>query len=118
MINSINNAINIIECFSEETPEIGVSEISSILEMNRSTVHHIVKTLHGEGILVRTPSRKYRLGSRLLGWGNIVANQYHKLYNASPYLDELVRKTNEVVHLAVQENNRVSYIAKFEPKRP
>lgn len=118
MINSIKNAVNIIECFTAETPEMGVSEISTLLDMNKSTIHHIIKTLHGEGILVKTHNRKYRLGSKLLGWGNLASNQYHKLYNASPYLDELVRKTNETVHLAVQENDRVSYLAKVEPKRP
>ena len=118
MINSISNAVNIIECFSAESSEIGVSDISTSLNMNKSTVHHIIKTLHSEGILVRTPNRKYRLGSRLLGWGNLVSKQYNKFYNASPYLDELVRKTNETVHLAVQENDKVSYLAKVEPKRP
>ncbi len=116
-INSINNAVNIIECFNVDTLEIGVSEISSQLNMNKSTVHHIIKTLHSEGILVRTSSRKYRLGSRLLGWGERVSKQYSPLFNASPYLDELVRKTNETVHLAVQENDKVSYLAKVEPKK-
>jgi IclR family transcriptional regulator, KDG regulon repressor len=118
MIGSISNAVNIIECFTVENSERGVSEISSQLNMNKSTVHHIIKTLHSEGILVRTPSRKYRLGSRLLGWGERVSKQYSPLYNAAPYLDELVRKTNETVHLAVQENDKVSYLAKVEPKRP
>lgn len=117
-INSINNAVNIIECFNTDNLEIGVTEISSQLNMNKSTVHHIIKTLHSEGILVRTQSRKYRLGSRLLGWGERVSKQYSPLFNASPHLDELVRKTNETVHLAVQENDKVSYLAKVEPKKP
>ena len=116
-INSINNAVNIIECFTVDNIEIGVSEISTQLNMHKSTVHHIIKTLHSEGILVRTSSRKYRLGSRLLGWGDRVSKQYSPFFNASPYLDELVRKTNETVHLAIQENDKVSYLAKVEPKK-
>lgn len=115
-INSINNAVNIIECFTVENAEIGVSEISTRLNMNKSTVHHIIKTLHYEGILVRTPNRKYRLGSRLLGWGDRVSKQYSPFFKASAFLDELVRKTNETAHLAVQENDKVSYLAKIEPK--
>jgi DNA-binding IclR family transcriptional regulator len=86
--------------------------------MHKSTVHHIIKTLHSEGILVRTSSRKYRLGSRLLNWGERVSKQYSPFFNASPYLDELVKKTNETVHLAIQENDKVSFLAKVEPKIP
>jgi DNA-binding IclR family transcriptional regulator len=86
--------------------------------MHKSTVHHIIKALHNEGVLVRTTSRKYRLSSRLLGWGNIVSEQYKTYYNAVPYLDELVKKTGETVHLAVKENNSISYLAKIEPQRP
>ncbi|QOY34617.1 IclR family transcriptional regulator [Anaerobacillus isosaccharinicus] len=118
MINSITNAVKVINCFSIEQPEVGVSDLSIKLEMNKSTVHHIVKALHNEGVLVRTPSRKYRLGSRLLGWGNLVTEQYKSFFNATPYIDNLVKLTNEVVHLAVRENNEVSYLAKIEPKTP
>ncbi|WP_338447791.1 helix-turn-helix domain-containing protein [Niallia oryzisoli] len=66
MINSVNNAVKIIDCFTTENPELGVSEISSQLNMNKSTVHHLIRTLNKTGILVKAPHRKYRLGSRLL----------------------------------------------------
>ncbi|WP_444875319.1 IclR family transcriptional regulator domain-containing protein [Neobacillus niacini] len=52
-----------------------------------------------------------------MGCENLVSRQYNKFYNASPYLDELMRKTNETVHLAVQENDKVSYHAKVEPTK-
>ncbi|MCQ6276266.1 helix-turn-helix domain-containing protein [Bacillus sp. V3B] len=42
MINSVNNAIRIIDCFTAENPEVGVSEIASLLNMNKSTVHHLI----------------------------------------------------------------------------
>lgn len=118
MINSITNAVKVIKCFSVDRPEVGVSDISIKLDMNKSTVHHIVKALNNEGILVRTPSRKYRLGSQLLGWGNLVTEQYKPLFDTVPYIQSLVKQTNEVVHLAVRENNEISYLAKVEPKIP
>ncbi|WP_071394604.1 IclR family transcriptional regulator [Bacillus tuaregi] len=117
MINSVNNAVKIIDCFTTENPELGVSEISTKLNMNKSTVHHLIRTLNKVGILVKASNRKYRLGSRLLRWGNLVSKYYQKYYPAIPYLNELVKLTGETVHMAVQENQWVSYIAKVEPEK-
>ncbi|WP_394231818.1 IclR family transcriptional regulator [Niallia oryzisoli] len=117
MINSVNNAVKIIDCFTTENPELGVSEISIELKMNKSTVHHLIRTMNKTGILVKAPNRKYRLGSKLVRWGNLVSNYYQKFYNAIPYLEELMIRTGETIHMAVLENNWVSYITKLEPKK-
>lgn len=117
MINSIHNAVKVINCFTEGC-DVGISDLAERLEMNKSTIHHIVKALYDEGVLVRTQSRKYRLGSQLLGWGHLVRQQYSTYFDVLPYMDQLVKATNETAHLAILENDQVSYLAKVEPKRP
>ncbi|QQK74389.1 IclR family transcriptional regulator [Salicibibacter cibarius] len=118
MISSITNAIRIMNCFSIKSAELGVSELADLLKMNKSTVHHAVKSLYEEGVLIRTKNRKYRLGSKILSWGEVVSYQYQPYFDALPYLNDLVNKTNEVAHLAVEENEDVSYLIKVEPKVP
>ncbi|MDT8860732.1 IclR family transcriptional regulator [Alkalihalobacillus sp. MEB130] len=117
MLGSVKNAINIINSFSIETPELGICDIADRLEMNRSTVHHIVKSLSNEGILVRTKSRRYRLGSQLLGWGQTVTEQYKDYLMATPYIDSLVKRTQETVLLAILENEEVCCLSKVEPNK-
>lgn len=105
-----------MNCFSSEQLELGVTELSNKINMNKSTVHHIVKSLHDEGVLVRTKNRKYRLGTKFLLWGELVSIQYKHYFNTLPYIEELVRKTNETVHLAIRENDMATYLLKVEPK--
>ncbi|WP_232699286.1 IclR family transcriptional regulator [Brevibacillus daliensis] len=118
MISSIHTAFKVIKCFSHKTQELGISEFAAILGKNRSTVHHIVLTMYNEGVLVRTPNRKYRLGTKLLSWGEMVHEQYKSFFMATPIIDNLVKRTNEIVHLAIIENEEVSYLIKKEPNKP
>lgn len=118
LISSVNNIARILDCFSKENTEIGVTEIASLLDMKKSNVHHLIKTLQGESILVKTHNRKYKLGTKIINWGNLATNHFRKYYNAVPYMDELVRLTNETVHLAVREKYRVIYVSKIEPQQP
>ena len=117
-INSIHNAVSIINCFTEEKPELGISEIAAQLNMNQSTIHHIVKSLSSEGVLAKTPNRRYRLGSQLLGWGHLAAKQYKSFYMATPYLESLSKRTKEISHLATLQNSEVIYLTKVEPNHP
>lgn len=113
----MKNAIKILNCFTDEKEEIGINEFALILDINNSTIHHIVKTLSNDGILVKTKERKYRIGTRVLGWSRIVLEQYKAIYNAAPYLDELVYKTNSIAQLAVRENHHVSTLLRIKPDR-
>ncbi|MBN6185425.1 IclR family transcriptional regulator [Aneurinibacillus sp. BA2021] len=115
MIGSVRHAINIINCFSTKTTELGISELAAKLSMNRSTVHHLVSTLHQEGVLTKTANRKYRPGTQLLNWGNLVNEQYKSFFPANPVMEGLVKRSNETVHLAILENESMSYLIKKEP---
>ncbi|GED16855.1 IclR family transcriptional regulator [Aneurinibacillus migulanus] len=118
MINSVRQAIRIMNCFSTKTTELGVSELALLLSMNRSTVHHLVTTLYNEGLLTKTPNRKYRPGAKLLDWGQLANEQYKPFFIANSVIDNLVKRSNETVHLGILENESVSYLIKTEPSRP
>ncbi|WP_102345862.1 IclR family transcriptional regulator [Bacillus sp. Marseille-P3661] len=118
MINSIKHAIRIVDCFNEEHKELGVTDIATKLDMNISTVHHVVSTLYEEDILVKTQTRRYRLGSKLIKWGRSVSTQYEPFFMTIPYIEALVNRVNESVYLTIMENNEVSYLAKVEAFKP
>lgn len=118
LINSIKHAFRVLECFTKESPELGVTDISEKLGMSVSTVHHIVTTLYQEGILVKTQSRRYRLGSKLISWGELVSEQYKPYFMTIPYIETLIKRVNETVYLTIIENDEVSYLAKIETFKP
>ncbi|MEA4933530.1 MAG: IclR family transcriptional regulator, partial [Lawsonibacter sp.] len=67
-INSIIRATNILELYAKlDRQYLGIAEISKELELQKTTVFNIMKTLVHQGWLVQdSPSGKYRLGTRIL----------------------------------------------------
>ena len=62
-IQSIDRALSILSLFSASKTHIGITEIAKSVKLTNSTVHGIVKTLHGKGFLYQEKStKKYCLG--------------------------------------------------------
>ncbi|MEH7458162.1 IclR family transcriptional regulator [Bacillus sp. JJ1127] len=116
MIASISKICKILNCFTNDDPVLGNSEIASKLNMNPSTVHHLVRTLCEEGMLIRDEQRKYRLGWKLLEWGNQVMFQQEIYSGAIPIVEELVRKFNGTVHIGMFDRGDVVFILKVSSK--
>ena len=55
----------VLSLFDAAHPERTLSEVAEALGLPRSTVHALLKTLCAAGLLRRTPSRRYALGTRL-----------------------------------------------------
>lgn len=65
-IQSVQRAIDILNCFDETRTELSLNEISLILNLNKSTVHGLINTLHNNGYLQQNEERKYLLGKSIL----------------------------------------------------
>ena len=64
---SVHRALDVLEAFTAETPEWGLSALSRELDLGKPTLHRVLKTLADRGYLQQDPStRRYRLGFRLL----------------------------------------------------
>lgn len=68
VIQSVQRALDILECFDETNRELTLGEISQILNLNKSTVHGIIRTLCiNEYIDQNNSNGKYLLSPKLLG---------------------------------------------------
>lgn len=115
LINSVIRSFDVLELFSREEDEIGISEMSRRLGLYKSTVHRIVSTLVYKGILEQNSGNgKYRLGLKLYKLG-IIARDHDELINiASPYLYRLTERTGETSNLVVMEGTMCMYVAQQE----
>jgi DNA-binding IclR family transcriptional regulator len=117
LIQSIDRALQILESFSNEEKELGVTEIANRLDLHKSTVHGILTTLEYRGYIKKNvKTGKYQLGLKLLELGNLVHDSMDLISLAKPYLQELVNKHQETVHLVVYDRGEVIYIDKIEGK--
>jgi len=66
-IRAVERALNVLLCFSRQTPELTLTEISKKVDIHKSTVHRILTTLEEKHFVERDKSTgAYRLGINIL----------------------------------------------------
>ncbi len=117
-VPAVERAMRILNAFTDSRLEYGVSELSHVLDINKSTVHGIVQTLSEYRMLEQDPdSRKYRLGPGLVELGGLAQIRRDVRRVARPFLVELTEQTNETVLLGVFEDDGITIIDVAEPAR-
>lgn len=117
-IQAIERAVAILGSFQAETPELGVTEISTKLGLHKSTVHRFLVNLEDAGLVERNGrSNRYRLGLRLFELGGLVLQQMNLWDEALPFLELLVRESGETGQLAVLDSGEAVYVERVEARR-
>ena len=117
-IQAVERVGAILEVFTTEQPELGVTEIAERTGLHKSTAHRFLVNLEAVGLLERDPqNQRYRLGLRMFEMGGIVLEQMSLWDEALPYLEGLVTDSGETGHLAVLERGEAIYIEKVEARR-
>ena len=115
LIQSVERAADILELFLVSKPELSIKEISEHLNLSKSTVHGIIKTLEHRGYLQQNPEDlKYKPGIKLFELGNFVGKNLDIAKVAKPIIRELVDELNETVHLVSLQRDEIIYIEKVE----
>lgn len=115
LIQSVDRALQILECFSKKHNELGVTEIANNLGLHKSTTFGILSTLENGGYLSQNSDNgKYKLGMKLFQLGKLVEDGMDLRKISLPYLKKLVDKYDETAHLAVRNENKIIYIDKVE----
>lgn len=69
-VQSVNRAVDIMSLFSAERTRLGITEIATALELSKTTVHGLVRTLKERGLLRQDANtRKYSLGMKIFDLG-------------------------------------------------
>ena len=114
-IQSVDRALSILEIFSSRKPEIGVSEIARLLNLNKSTVFGLISTLERRGYIEQNPDNGlYRLGLKTIELSQNKLSAFSTAEIAHPILRKLVDTVKETVHLAIYDRGEVVYIDKVE----
>jgi DNA-binding IclR family transcriptional regulator len=114
-LQSVSRALDLLEAFITEGPEIGLSDLSTFLKMNKATVHRLLVTLEGRGYIQRSAgSRKYGLGVRLFELGAEFQNQLDIRRAASPELTSMVEETGQAGFLCVRDGDSALCLERVE----
>lgn len=108
---------NTIECLAQNGA-MGLQELSSKLNLNKSTVHRILNSLiFMEYARQDAESSKYSLSFKICGLANQILAQNNIIDIARPYIKELSAASGETVHLVQIDGNNAIYIDKVEASK-
>src|SRR5262249_56078150 len=97
---------------------LGISELARDVGLSRSTTHRYVSTLAALGYLEQDrPTRKYRLGPRVLDLGFSAINSMELREVAAPHLRELSDSTGYTVNMAILDGVDIVYVERCRTAR-
>ncbi|MFQ5645494.1 MAG: IclR family transcriptional regulator [bacterium] len=110
-VQSVCHAIDILEAFSGNESEFGVTELSRKLSLPKNNIFRLLATLKSRGYIEKNEtSDNYRLGIRVFELGQIFQRRMGLLKQAHPVMEDLQLKINESVYLAILQETDVVYI--------
>ena len=110
-VKSLYRAMKILECFTPEEPELGITELSERTGMLKSSIHNVVTTFELLGYIEKdTKNAKYRLGSKILELSYVFSSFTDYRRTITPYLHEICRLTENNVFLAIFADYEIVYL--------
>jgi len=115
MIQSVQRALDIINCFDSLHTQLSLTEISEKLKLNISTVHGLINTLSAYSYIVKNPNNgKYRLGLEFILKANLVTQSLDLKEIGHSHLMKLTTTHNETSHLYVYQQEQIFCVDKVE----
>jgi IclR family KDG regulon transcriptional repressor len=115
LVQSVDRTLTILEVLSDYNDGLGITEISSLVNLHKSTVHRLLSTLIYKGYVVQDEeSSKYKITFKLFELGSKKVHKLDLLKISRPYTKMLMESVNEVVHLIIREETDIVYIDKVE----
>lgn len=112
-VQSADRLFGILELLSCHGRGLSLSEICKETALAKATASRMLSALVTHGYVVQDEeNRRYRLTMRMFQVGSRVADSNGILRCARPYLDDLVQRTGETVHLVTRLDNEVVYLYK------
>lgn len=113
-LQTVERSIQVLELLA--TRPYSQAELAKVMELNKSTLFRLVKTLEMYKLVERDElTGLYRVGIKLVELASLRLNQIELKTEAAPILREASMKLQQVVHMAVLKEGQVVYIEKIEP---
>lgn len=115
-VQSAERIFQVLEMLADNG-DMGLMEISSALNLHKSTVHRLLMSLIYMGYAKQDEvTQKYTLTYKMVSMAGKMLDRMDILQVAKPYLERLSDISGEAVHLVQREGNHILYIYKIEAK--
>jgi DNA-binding IclR family transcriptional regulator len=108
MVQSVRRAVQVLRELAAGGPRLGVTELAERVGVAKPTVHALLRTLEGEGLVLQdAETGKYQLGPGLLQLGNAYLDTQELRSRSLTWADALATRTSEAVWVTVLTGDHV-----------
>lgn len=112
MSKTVAKAVHVLEVLADGPR--GIAELSRELGVHHSTALRMLQPLVDGGLIARGPEGRYRLGLRMVEFGQQVLDEMDLRVTARPHLLALAESARATAHLVQLVDDRVVYLDKIE----
>ncbi len=118
MLGTLTRAGAVLDLFTTEEPEWGVTAAAQRLGIGKSLAHDILSSLAAIGLLQRVGHGKYRLGWRMISLASVLLRTSELKAHARPVVRDLATREGRSVSLVAWDRGRIIYIdRRFDPRQ-
>jgi DNA-binding IclR family transcriptional regulator len=110
MLGTLKRAGDVLDLFTTEDPEWGVTATANRLGIGKSLAHDVLASLAAIGLLQRVAHGRYRLGWRTISLASVLLRTSELQAHARPVVRELAGRQGLAVSLAAWDRGRIIYI--------
>jgi DNA-binding IclR family transcriptional regulator len=100
-MGTVAKALDLLDVFSRQRPQIGLSEIARLTGVNKATCYRLLEEMESRGLIEQLGStREYRLGPAVLRLAYLREASVPTRDAAMPVLQRLAQATGETAHLS------------------
>lgn len=107
-IQSVDNALDVLEALCEEGDEVRIASLSERLGMTKMSLFRYLATFENRGYVEHERgSGKYRLGAAAYEVGQKILSRMGLLRKARPVMTKLVRSCDEAVYIGIRRGDEL-----------
>src|SRR5699024_10435924 len=105
ILKTLDNAIQILNCFTKEKNAWGVRELARELDTSHTIINRTLKTFEKNGFLTQDKeTKKYRLGLKFIEFSHIIREEMSITEEILPLMKNISDITKESIFLTWKEN--------------
>ncbi len=113
-VPAIEKCFVILNLLAGSKRSMGISEISTTLNLNKSTVFNMVYTLSHLGLLEQDHSNRFQLGLGLYTLARAAGRNSDLIQVVHPYLEDINRETKLSAFLGIRSDSRAVILDKVD----
>lgn len=111
IIRTVSRALDLLEQFQKSDTELGITDLSNRLNLEKNNVFRLVVTLKAKNYIeMNVSTGKYRLGMQTRALGHVATRQFNFENQARPFLNELKQLCNEACYFSVMQGEYTYYL--------